>query len=584
MNTIVDKAGNSGVPARERLLLTVLGTNPQPARYSLERRETEARLAPAALFDLLPETEKPHRVLALCTPEAKSESLPLLEQELCGKCAVEPVDVCAGESQEDIDIYLQQVSNAVSGAQNVDLVVDVTHGWRHFSFLTYAAVLYLAALRGVAVRGAYYGLLRRDGPSPFLDLRPLLALPRWIHALEVLRDTGGAAPMAGILGEKSNQKIARELSQFSQGYLSGLPLESGRAARHIREQDLKPLKKLLRDSHRLPLASELVEQLDKTLEPFALTEPVSRNGWKRRVVLSKPELQRQAGIVDSLLKHGSIAAALGLMKEWTISWAALRLGGENEWLDYHKVRRKAANLLGAIEAVGKDDELRNALTEEQRLLGSFWDTLSSLRNAYHHHGMRPQDLVGDKQQVRDIRCIRDFWEGTLRSCPDFSLRLGKSPGGRILVSPIGMRPGVLFSALQSCRADGGEPAICLVICSRETEGSIEEAARRAEYTSAIKRLPLDDPYGGRPEIESLAKKARTLLIGADEVFVNVTGGTTLMGLAAEELANAARRLACPVRRFGLIDRRPPQQQDAEPYRTGELFWLDSAEDGDAYRD
>lgn len=578
--------GNGGIAARERLLLTVLGTNPQAAVYSLEGRQAEARLASAALFDLLPDTEKPRCALALCTPEAKRESLPLLEQELRGKCEVEPVDVSAGETQEDVNAYLAQVSNAVSGTQNVDLVVDVTHGWRHFSFLTYAAVLYLAALRGVTVRGAYYGLLRQDGPSPFLDLRPLLELPRWVHALETLRDTGGAAPMAKILDDSPTQsasKIASEISQFSQGYLSGLPLESGRVAQRIREQSLKSLRRLLKCDLHLPLAEELVERLGTILEPFALTESVSRNGWKKRVVLSKQELKRQASIVDDLLEHGNIAAALGLMREWTVSWATWRLGEESEWL-YRKVRTKATNILGAMAAIIKDAELSGVLTEKQCSLGDFWSNLSSLRNAYHHHGMRPQDLVGDKKQSHELHYIRDFWKGTLRSCPDFSLRIGESPGGRVLVSPIGMRPGVLFSALQSCRADGGEPTVCLVICSRETEGSIEEAARRAEYTGAIKRLRLDDPYGGRPEIESLAKKARQLLIGADDVLVNVTGGTTLMGLAAEELANAARRLACPVRRFGLIDRRPPQQQDAEPYRTGELFRLDSAEDGDDYRD
>ena len=66
--------------------------------------------------------------------------------------------------------------------------------------------------------------------------------------------------------------------------------------------------------------------------------------------------------------------------------------------------------------------------------------------------------------------------------------------------------------------------------------------------------------------------------------MNVTGGTTLMGLAAEELAATARSLACPVRRFGLIDRRPAGQQEVDPYRTGEPFWLDSGEEGDANRD
>ena len=39
-------------PAQEHLLLTVLGKNPKPARYTLKDREAEARLAPVALFEL----------------------------------------------------------------------------------------------------------------------------------------------------------------------------------------------------------------------------------------------------------------------------------------------------------------------------------------------------------------------------------------------------------------------------------------------------------------------------------------------------------------------------------------------------
>lgn len=57
-----------------------------------------------------------------------------------------------------------------------------------------------------------------------------------------------------------------------------------------------------------------------------------------------------------------------------------------------------------------------------------------------------------------------------------------------------------------------------------------------------------------------------------------------MGLAAEALASTARRLARPVRRFGLIDRRPPDQQMDDPYQTGEPFWLDELGDGDADED
>ena len=577
--------GGNG-PAQDHLLLTVLGTNPREARYILAHRETEAKLAPIALLNLLPEAQRPNRVLALCTPEAKQHSWPLLEQGLDGTCRVESIEVSAGDTQEDVNFYLGQVSGAVEG--RVDLTVDVTHGYRHFSFLTYIAVLYLAALREVRVRGAYYALLR-DGVSPFLDLRPLLNLPRWLHALEVLRDTGSTLPMARSLecnpGNVSAQHVARELARLSNAYLSGLPLELGRQACRVGEQSLKPLKRFLARDHQLPLAGELVDRLADILEPFALTTTTSGDGWKQQVALSNGELRRQADVIDDLLLRGSFATALGLMNEWTVSWVVWRSNDVNAWLDYRTVRRRAAGLLGAIEAVSKDSEIVHVLSDEQRSLGDFWRELCELRNAYHHHGMRPQVLVGNPQIDKKHRRIRDFWEGTLRSCPEFSLALGQSPGDQVLVSPVGLRPGVLFSALQACRRDGeiDKPTICLVICSRETEVLIAEALQRAGHAGEVEPLLLEDPYGGRLEIERLVKEARRHFIGAGEVLVNVTGGTTLMGLAAEELADAARKLACPVRRFGLIDRRPPERQDVDPFQTGEPFWLDSAEDGDAHR-
>lgn len=566
------------------MLLTVLGKEPRLARYTLKGREVEALLAPLALFDLLPEGERPDRLLAVCTPEAKRESWPLLERALKGRRRVERIDVANGETQEDVAAYLATVAGAVPG--DVELTVDVTHGFRHFSFLTYIAVLYLNALRDVRVRGAWYGLLNPEPPSPFLDLRPLLNLPDWIHALRVLRETGSAMPMAeairGGTPDRSARQIARDLSQLSEAYLSGLPVELGRRAHAIR-RSFKPLKRALARDHRLPLSRELAERFDETLARLALNDPPSGAGWKGRVALSGDELERQARVVDDLLERGNLASALGLMNEWTVSWIVLRLGRETEWLDFKRVRRKAASLLGAIKAVGRDLELKDCLTEEQRALGAFWGKLTQLRNAYHHHGMRGQVLVGEKEAEVRFAAIRQYWRETLRFRPDFSLSLGGASGGRVLVSPIGNRPGVLFSALRACGEDeGGPPSLCLVVCSRESEGGIAEAAGQAGYTGTIERLGFEDPHGGLAEIEPLAKAARRRLIGADEVFVNVTGGTTLMGLAAEALASAARDLACPtVRRFGLVDRRPPAEQDAEPYRIGKPFWLDRGEAGDA---
>ena len=595
MNSADGKNNSASIPSsagdsakQTHMLLTVLGKNSRPARYTLNDREIEATLAPVALLNLLPESARPGLVVALCTPEAECESWPLLEKALNGRSQVKLVRVCGGDTQDQVNVYLESVACAVP--RGAEITVDVTHGFRHFSFLTYIAVLYLAALRGVRVRGAYYGMLNQDRPSPFLDLRPIVELPDWLYALRALRDTGSVRPIAEALGaspqDQLDRRIACRLSRLSKAHLSGLPIELGRQAHDLLQKDRKPLQKRLARDHRLPLADELVKWLEETLTPLALAAPASGKGWKGQVRLTKPELERQAKVIDNLLWHGSVATAIGLMSEWTVSWVLLHLYLEKEWLNFKLGRRKASGLLGATQAIERDPELRRSLTEEQRELGKFWRKLSKLRNGYAHHGMRKQDLVGDYQSKHNFRHVRKYWKETLCRHPDFFPLLGWLSNDRVLVSPIGKRPGVLFSALQACRAteDVGEPKLCLVICSRETEGKIVEATTRASYKDEIKPLCLEDPYGGRLEIERLAKKARPHFIGAGEVLVNVTGGTTLMGLAAEALADAARKLACPVRRFGLIDRRHPKEQDRDPYRVGEPFWLDSGENTDVDQD
>ena len=567
-------------------LLTVLGTSSQEAHYVLDGKEVSTRLAPIALFELLADVACPNRVLALCTAEAARDSWPLLEDALAGRCAVQRVEIPSGSAQADVDTFLTALTEAVP--EGIDLTMDVTHGFRHFSFLTYVGVQYLAALRGVRIRGAYYGLWKpMPEPSPFLDLRPLLELPRWVHALEVLRETGSALPMATLLddGPSNNQsarKCARDLKHLSTAYLSGLPLELGRKARNIREQRRKPMRKLLQE-RRLPLAGKLIDLLDGVLNPLAIASPVSGDGWKRRVALAEEELERQTRLIDDLLRRGSMATALGLMSEWAVSWVAWMRGNDgSDWLDFHAVRRSAATLLDAMAAANEDSSLRDMLTEEQRELGVFWHQLTGLRNGYAHHGMRPQPLVDDSKVNSEQRKVVRYWQA-LRELPAFPLSLGESSAGRILVSPIGLRPGVLFSALHSCRADGNsrEPELSLVICSQETKDLIRDVFQHAEYTGKVAPLILEDAFGGGPEeIEGLAQAARRHFLGAGEVLVNVTGGTTLMGLAAESLASEARALACPVRRFGLIDRRPPSEQDSDPYRAGEPFWLDQKKNDD----
>ena len=568
-------------------LLTVLGKGPREATYLLGGCQKTTKLAPVALFDLLPEKDRPGRTLALCTAEAKADSLPLLQQALDGLCDVECVDIPSGDAQDDIDKFLHKVTQAIPEGSDVELTVDLTHGFRHFSFLVYIAVLYLQALRGTHVRGAYYGMLGPGNePKPFLDLRPLLELPDWIYALRTLSDTGSARPIAQALcaaGRSTNPGIIGRLDRISAAYLSGLPLELGRETAEFRRFSIKPLGKMLK-GRQLPLHEPLTSHLQEALGRFQFDgQAAPKAGWKKRTALTKGELARQAYLIDDLLERGNRPAALGLMNEWTVSWTIHSLGDHAGWLDYPTERSKAASRLGAIRAIGQESDIKSQLTAEQQALGEFWGCLSELRNAHHHHGMRPRVLIGNGQFESTFRKVLQYWNKTLRKIPCIDLTVGNATREQALISPIGTRPGALYSALLACRDEAGMPDICIVICSEKTAGRIDEVADTAGFDGRIKRFIFKDPYGGSEEIEEMEKKIQSLLIDADQVFVNVTGGTTLMGLAAEALANTARKLACPVRRFGLIDRRTPPEQDAQPYCQGEAYWLDSNnEDADRH--
>ena len=224
----------------EHLLLTVLGTNSSSAVYGLGDRECEANLSPLALIDMLAPGERPGRVLAVCTPEAKAQTWDILRRGLDADIPAELVEVSNTGSRDDVGDFLSAVADKIP--DKVDLTVDITHGFRHYSFLTFITVMYLSALRDARVRGVYYGMLRgAPAVSPFVDLGPLLKLQELIYAVKTLGDTGSAMPLAIFLGGELSQSpsggiaagpsdpldLVPHLMRLSEAHASGLPLEFG---------------------------------------------------------------------------------------------------------------------------------------------------------------------------------------------------------------------------------------------------------------------------------------------------------------------------------------------------------------------
>ena len=62
---------------QEHILLTALGAQARDCTYSFNGQQLNARLSPVALMRLLPEEKRPHRVIALCTGDAREKTFPV---------------------------------------------------------------------------------------------------------------------------------------------------------------------------------------------------------------------------------------------------------------------------------------------------------------------------------------------------------------------------------------------------------------------------------------------------------------------------------------------------------------------------
>ena len=294
----------------EHILLTSLGTvlRDEPTKYKLETKETEAFLTPLALVDLLEVEQRPNRVIAVITQGAKATTWKTFQEGICQTLGLVPevVVIPNGSSSDEIRKILESVAECIP--ESADLTLDVTQGLRHFPFIFYALVLYLTSLRGVKIRGAYYGMvegLPPDVPRPIIDLRPLLELPEWFHAVRMFRDQGTTKPMAdrlqpladrlndekrqlfGSVEKEAGKALAAQASQvqrsveglqkYAFAYESALPLELEKASRDLIDS-IKGLPKVGGSVNLPPLIGDLTRAIVSAVEESAFSKPPSGRG------------------------------------------------------------------------------------------------------------------------------------------------------------------------------------------------------------------------------------------------------------------------------------------------------------------
>lgn len=542
----------------ERVLLTFLGIGQREAEYALDGRVARASHAAVAWCALQP-VLRPDRIVVLVTPEAREASLPGL-QEACRAAGLPAPEDRPLRDPNDLDASMTDLVDAVP--RGAELWVDLTHAFRHLALFAQAAAALLEHTKGVRVAGLAYGVMN----GPLLELEPLFELPRWLVAVRSFVDTGSTAELAAVVdpaGRKDPQalEVAVALRAFDRAWRSGLPLEAGQAAATL-VRGKKPLGRVLRAR---PFTAGLREELLRGLE--SLTCAGDGQAWKGRVAFDAAEEARQWRIVERYVAAGQLAQAAAVAREWVVSKAVPP--GE-AWLE-KEVRSAAERRLGALVA---RDELGLVADEAARALAADWRLLrDELRNYLMHAGMRPG--VHPLEQGAAIVRALGRWAGS-------PLPLPPAPSGVRLLTPVGLAPGSLFTALRRLGAEGPAPEAVFVVGSAGSLPGAREAARQAGFAGPIETWEVADPfsdYGAMlRELERLRKDPGAaglrFVAEAGALVVNLAGGTTLLGVAVEGLARIGRELGVATRRFAVADRRPPREQQERPWVEGELHWLD----------
>jgi len=526
-----------------------------------------------------------------------------------GQIKVTQIRIPDGKNPEELKRILDLILEAVP--PGCRLTLDLTHGYRSFPFLFFTAALYLKALRSVYIEAAYYAMLEVSGKEkPVVDLSLILDMVEWFYAVRTFREAGQAGLLAsrlamieeclaGLQGEAQRSQsqvrgLRKSLESVAAAYVQALPLEFGLASNDLLNKLRLPLPKPLQE--KIPLPGKLFDEIRLFIEPFALPG-CGRD--KRNVPLEERELVRQADIIDVCLVQGHVNHAIGLIREWMVSAAMFMQFGKEQvegrtWLKYNGRggRRLAEGRLNLL-AKALSGKLPGArLTEAQVWLARQWQFLADRRNGLHHHGFKHDNALLDERKLNEIREkwaeIKNSLNDTEKWCLDLiPEKPGGTPGGDpaggqslgeiasggkggiLLVSPLGLSRGLLYSALHHVH-----PESLLVISSPDAAACLDEITEKTGWRGRRVVRLMRDPHAGFDELDSFVEDVAAAVMQAEEVVVNITGGTTAMQHIVQQVATLAADWGWPVRRAALVDRRLPQEQRDNPYVPGELIWLD----------
>lgn len=584
---------------RKKVLLTSLSPTPRPTTYYLNNNYATANQSPIALLQLLDKDDFPDEIFILCTDKISKGQFPEVSKEIVkvfndkginfNENNIKDIPIGDKGNYEELWETLTIILNSIP--PNVDLTLDITHSFRHFPFIYFTAAIFMQALRGVTIKGIYYGMfIEDDAANNMLDLSLILDMVEWFYAVRTFKETGQAShlinmldslqkPPEGLSGKDQFvpygkvKGLLRALTDFNYAYAQALPLEVGihsmRIEKHLGEMEFTEVMKT-----RVPIPEELISSMGDFIIPFSVKNLVDNADVKKKdLPLDRVILEQQANIITAYLQQGYIHHAVGIMREWLVSIALMYNRNSTDtnisWLDFGKVRSKIENQLNVLGKVFASGEKMN-LTYEQGWLAEIWHKVQDMRNSLAHHGYREQNVLFGEKKLKEIEDLLNNVKGKLGDSSWWQIDfIPETTYKIILLSPLGLSKGLLFSAIKHTKPD-----FVVVITSERSQGFINEIMLEAECNAEYMMLSMKEPFSGFVEVKEITEKVKPLLLQGDELIINITGGTTAMQFIVQEIADNVKNIISNTKTIALVDRRSPEEQRANPYIKGEIVFLD----------
>jgi len=141
---------------------------------------------------------------------------------------------------------------------------------------------------------------------------------------------------------------------------------------------------------------------------------------------------------------------------------------------------------------------------------------------------------------------------------------------RVLITPLGTSPGVLYTLIKKLIPDK-----IYVITSKKGADNIPEICKESDYDAKkITTFLFNDPFAGFAEMEGVFAEFETLNFDTlDEIILNLAGGTSFLQYVASNMADRLEKRNYSVKKVFAVDRRDFKEQKENPYVVGEVVEL-----------